>query len=200
MTLTLYEDPVSGNCYKVRLLLTMQDKPFKAIREDVFGDEHPSPEVAKLSPMGKVPVLVDNDFVLAESNAILTYLAKGTPFLPDTPRNLGKVMQWMFFEQYYHEPTLAVARKLRKFTPDATGAKKKADGLMEGGNKALAAMEKHLTDFDWFAAGRCTIADISLYAYTHNADEGGFDLGQYPNVQAWLKRVEAVPGFVKMEY
>lgn len=200
MTLTLYEDPCSGNCYKVRLLLTMQDKPFQAVREDVFSDTHPTPELVALSPMGKVPVLIDNDFVLAESNAILTYLGKGTPFLPDTPRNLGKVMQWMFFEQYYHEPTIAVARKWRKFTPDAPGAKEKADACMEGGNKALAAMEHHLKDFDWFAAGRCTIADIALYAYTHCADEGGFDLDAYPNVQAWLKRVEATPGFVPMKY
>lgn len=198
--LTLYEDPCSGNCYKPRLLMSMLGKQFEAVYEDVWSPAHPTPKLKEMSPMGKVPVLVDDDLVIAESNAILCYLAKGTPFLPEDPKELAGVMQWMFFEQYYHEPTISVARKWRAFTPNEPGAAQKADACMAGGNRALAAMETHLANNEWFGTDRLTVADIALFGYTHSAEAGGFTLADYPKVTAWLARVKAHPGYVEQKW
>jgi len=147
-----------------------------------------------MNPEGRVPVLeyAPGRF-LPESNAILCYLADGTPFWPADRLARAQTLQWMFFEQYSHEPYIAVARFIRKFNPTDPRASDMGR-IMERGNRALAVMEQHLAKHDYFVGGRCTIADIALYAYTHRAADGGFDLGTYPAIGRWLRRLETKDG------
>ncbi len=139
---------------------------------------------------------LEDGTVLAESNAILFYLAEGTPWLPDSRLGRAQALQWMFFEQYSHEPFIAVARYIRHLLPPGHPREAELPRLMERGNAALAVMERHLEERTFFVGERCTIADIALYGYTHVADEGGFFLGSFPAVEAWLQRVAAEPGHV----
>jgi glutathione S-transferase len=195
----LYDNPVSGNCYKVRLLfahlgiayerreVSVEDK---SNRDEVLGD---------LSPAQRVPtVVLDDGRSLGESGAILWYFGDGTRFVPEDPFERAQMLQWMFFEQYDHEPAIAVVR----FWVMHGRADAFADRLperMEAGNKALRAMERRLDGREWLVGSRTSLADIALYAYTHVAEEGGFDLGPYPHIRSWIDRVAAEPGHVAID-
>lgn len=194
----LYNVAYSGNSYKVRLLLSQLGIPCETIEVDILNGESRTAEFLKLNPNGRTPVLDDNGFLLAESNAILTYLAKGTKFLPEDRKAFGQVFQWMFFEQYSHEPYVAVARSVMRYTAPRSPERANLPRLHERGNKALRVMDQHLQKEPFFAAGRYTIADISLYAYTHCAGDGGFDLERYPALNAWLARVKSQPRHVPL--
>ena len=191
----LYDSAVSGNCYKVRLLLTKLGLPFERRELSVF-DRSDRPDVlGGLNPALRVPTLVlDDGRSLGESNAILWFFADGTEYVPTDAYERAQVMQWQFFEQYDHEPNIAVARfwELAEIHPPAA----ELEAKRRGGERALAAMERHLAENEFLVAGRYTIADISLYAYTHMAPEGGFSLQPYPAVRAWLTRVAAQPGHI----
>jgi glutathione S-transferase len=191
----LYDSAVSGNCYKVRLLLAQLGIAYERHEMDVL-DRSDRPEVlGSLNPALRVPTLVlDDGRALAESNAITWYFADGTPYLPDDRFERAQVLQWLFFEQYSHEPNIAVARFWAHFGVEASAADRRAKH--EGGVKALSAMESHLGGRRFLVAERYTIADIALYAYTHVADEGGFDLEPYPSIRAWLSNVAAQAGHV----
>jgi glutathione S-transferase len=196
----LYNSQLSGNCYKARLLLALLGIPFERVELDVIDRSNRRDVLGGKNPALRVPTLeLDNGEHLAESNAILWYLADGTPYLPDDPLERARVLQWMFFEQYEVEPNLAVAR----FWITVLGEREKyaaeLDAKRGAGNRALAALDEHLDGGEWLVGGAYSIADISLYGYTHVADEGGFELGQYPAVQAWLARVAARPGHVPIE-
>jgi glutathione S-transferase len=190
----------SGNGYKVRLLLTQLGVPFERIEYDVtVGETRTSEFLERINANGRVPVLETNDGeFLAESNAILFYLAAGTAFLPEDRLEQARVLQWMFFEQYSHEPNIAVARAwVHVFGVEITEERQLAlKTKRELGYAALGVMEDHLGEKGFFVAGRYTVADIALYAYTHVAHEGGFDLGGFPAVRAWIERVAAQPGHV----
>ncbi len=190
----------SGNGYKVRLLLTQLGVPFERIEYDVTAGETRTSEFLEgINPNGRVPVLETNDGdFLAESNAILFYLADGTPFLPEDRLERARVLQWMFFEQYSHEPNVAVARAwVHVFDEEMTEERRLAlEAKRKLGYDALGVMEGHLKDNEFFVAGRYSVADIALYAYTHVPHEGGFDLSGFPAVRAWMGRVAAQPGHI----
>lgn len=195
----MHGDRLSGNCYKVKLLLTQLDLPYEWVDVDMLKGETRTPEFLARNPNGRVPVLeIEPGLHLAESNAILCYLADGTPFLPDDRLQRAFVMQWLFFEQYSHEPYIATSRFWIRYLNKAEEYREQLAAKRPGGFAALGVMEGELSRRDWFAAGRYTIADIALYAYTHVAHEGGFDLDGFPAVRAWLRRVEAQPRHVPM--
>ncbi|MDQ6917084.1 MAG: glutathione S-transferase family protein [Pseudomonadota bacterium] len=195
----VYGMSASGNCHKVRMTLETLGLPYEWTEIDPARGETRTPAFLAMNPNGKVPLLeIDAGTYLPESNAILCYLAEGTPLLPRDRLQLARVMQWLFFEQYSHEPYIAVARYLRRFHPDPGSQRALAETKLDGGHEALAVMEGHLAREPYFSAGRYTIADIALYAYTHVAGEGGFQLDRFPAVKAWLARVEAQPGYVSM--
>jgi len=203
MTYTLYSMQTSGNCYKPRLLMHLLGIPFRLIETDSSKGQTRTPEYLALNPNGKVPLLVLPDGRrLSESNAMLLYLAEGTKYLPADKYERALVNQWLFFEQYDHEPTIAVARSWLTIYPDRIGkaTPEQLAGWKEKGNRALGVMEKALAGRDWLAGGAYSVADIALYAYTHVADEGGFDLTAYPAIGAWLKRIAAEPGHVGLEW
>lgn len=194
--LKLYDYLESGNGYKVRLLLHQLGVPFERVELDILRGETRTPDFLRLNPNGRIPLLrLEDGTCLAESNAIQWYLAEGTRFLPDDRVGRAQALQWMFFEQYSHEPYVAV---LRFWTHAGRLAEKAAEvpERRERGLAALAVMERELAGRDWFAGGRYSIADIALYAYTHVAPEGGFDLGPFPALRRWLERVRAQPGHV----
>jgi glutathione S-transferase len=189
----------SGNCHKVRMVLEALKLPYTWNEVDTRRGATREPEFLAMNPNGKIPVLeIEPGVALPESNAIIFYLADETPLLPSDRLKRARVLQWMFFEQYSHEPYIAVARFLRRFHPDPASQRALADSRMDGGYRALEVMEKQLAQGPFFVGGRYTIADIALYAYTHVASEGGFDLARFPAVRGWLARVEAQPGYVRM--
>ena len=197
--ITVYGMAMSGNCYKLRLLLEQLGRPYRWIEVDSARGETRTPEFLARNPNGKVPLIeLDDGSVLVESNAILCWLAEGTAYVPDDAWQRAQALSWMFFEQYSHEPYIAVARFIRGWTP--AGSPRRADlpRLRERGHQALAVMERHLRSADWFGGAAYGIADIALFAYTHCAADGGFDLTAYPRIEAWLDRVRATPGFVPM--
>ena len=197
--LRVYGMSASGNCHKVRMALEALGRPYAWTEIDPVRGETRTPEFLAMNPNGKVPVLeIEPGTYLSESNAILWYLADGTPLLPSDALPRARVLQWLFFEQYSHEPYLAVARFLRKFHPDPATQRALADSKMSGGYRALEVMEGQLAQEAFFVGGRCSIADFALYAYTHVAGDGGFDLERFPAVRAWLTRVAAQPGCVAM--
>jgi glutathione S-transferase len=190
----LYDFLESGNGYKVRLLLHQLDLPYERVELDVMNGASRTPEFLAINRNGRIPTLVlDDGTALAESDAILFYLAEGTAFLPPGRLERAQVLQWMFFEQYSHEPYIAVVRAWTHWPARAPKNREEWDARRERGCDALAVMEDHLHHRDFFAAGRYSIADIALYAYTHVAHEGGFDLAPYPAVLAWLARVKSQP-------
>jgi glutathione S-transferase len=194
----LYDSPISGNCYKVRLLAAHLGLPLERHTLDVV-DRSDRPElIGHLNPALGVPTLVLEDGrPLAESGAILWYLARGTRFVPEDAYDQARALQWMFFEQYDHEPNIAVARFVLEYLPNPERHADKLPGLHERGHEALAVMETHLAGgCDYFAGSRLSIADFALYGYTHVAGEGGFDLDRYPAVQAWIARVASEPGHI----
>jgi glutathione S-transferase len=194
--LVLYDNPVSGNCYKVRLLLAHQGISYERRELSVEDRSNREEELGGLSPAQRVPTIVlDDGRSLGESGAILWYFGEGTRFVPEDPFERAQVLQWMFFEQYDHEPAIAVVR----FWVTHSRVDAHADMLperMEAGYKALRAMERRLDGRQYLVGSRLSLADIALYAYTHVADEGGFDLGPYPSIRAWLDRVASEPGHV----
>jgi glutathione S-transferase len=193
----LYNVAYSGNSYKIRLLLAHLGLPCEIAEVDILKGESRTAEFLKINPNGRTPVLEDNGFVLAESNAILAYLARGTRFLPEERHNWSLVLQWMFFEQYSHEPYIATSRFLIQHRPDNTERAQALAQRREGGWAALRVMEQHLTTNGFFV-GDYTIADITLFAYTHVSHEGGFPLDDFPKIRAWIDRVKAQPGFIPM--
>ena len=197
--LRLYDYYDSGNGYKVRLLLTQLGLPFAYVETDIMKGETRTPEFLKLNPNGRIPVLqLEDGTTLAESNAIIFYLAEGTRFLPEDKLDRARVLQWLFFEQYSHEPYVAVARFLLRHTEPGDPRRSMLEQRQKGGLAALKLMDDHLKERPFLVAGRYTIADIALYAYTHVADQGGFDLGPFPALRAWLRRIEAEPGHTPM--
>ena len=192
----LYDSAVSGNCYKVRLLLAQLGLAFERHEVDVVHREGRRELLGDLNPALKVPtVVLDDGRALAESGAILAYFAEGTRFLPEERFARAQVLQWMFFEQYSHEPYIAVVRFWVAFSPSPPG-EAEIEARRRGGYAALDAMERHLAERSFLVDERYTIADIALYAYTHLAHEGGFELAGYPAIGAWLERVAAQPGHV----
>jgi glutathione S-transferase len=197
MTLRLYDFLDSGNGYKVRLALTQLGHRFELVEVDIMTGATRTPDFLALNPNGRIPALVlDDGVVLSESDAILFYLAEGTPLLPDDRLDRARVLQWMFFEQYNHEPSIAVARFWTKHVEMTAIQRELLPQKREQGYAALGVMEGHLVGRDFFVADRYTIADIALYAYTHVADEGGFDLAGFPAIRAWLDRVAAQPDHI----
>lgn len=195
----IYGDRYSGNCYKILLLLSILEKPYEWIDIDILKGETKTSTFLDLNPNGKIPVLVlDDGRILSESNAILNYLAESTPLLPTSQFDRAKVLQWQFFEQYSHEPYIAVARFIKRYLNLPPERMLEFISKQEGGNKALRVMNEQLTHSKYFVGDTITIADISLFAYTHVADEGGFDLSQYPNVLDWINRIKQVQNFVPM--
>jgi glutathione S-transferase len=192
----LYDSAVSGNCYKVRLLLSHLGMAYERRELSVTDRSNRPTLLGGLNPALRVPTIVlDDGRSLAESNAILWYFGDGTRFVPDDRYERAQVLQWQFFEQYDHEPYVAVARFWLHYKGGdydlAALASRQATGY-----RALDAMEKHLTGREYFVGSRYSLADISLYAYTHVADEGGFDMKRYPAINVWLARCAAQPGHV----
>ncbi|HZQ82184.1 MAG TPA: glutathione S-transferase family protein [Gaiellaceae bacterium] len=197
----LYNSPVSGNCYKVRLLCAHLGLPLELREVDVVDRSDPRTFLDGLSPSHRVPTLVlDDGRPLAESGAILWYLGEGTRFVPDDPYERAQVLQWMFFEQYDHEPAIAVARFLITYSQlPREQYEKRLPRMWADGERALAAMDAHLDGRAWFVGDAMTIADIALYAYTHAAEEAELDLAPFGHVRAWLDRVAAEPGHVAID-
>ena len=195
--LKLYDFLPSGNSYKVRLLLSQLAIPYERIAVDILKGETRTPAFLAKNPNGRIPLLeIAPQLYLSESNAIMVYLAKDSALLPRDPWHYAQILQWLFFEQYSHEPYIATSRywialldKEREYR-DAL-AEKRAPG-----QAALRIMNQHLAHHDFFVAGRYSIADIGLYAYTHVVPEGGFDLSAYPNILAWLDRVASQPAYI----
>ncbi|WP_019171374.1 glutathione S-transferase family protein [Pseudaminobacter salicylatoxidans] len=198
----IYGMTESGNCYKPRLLLAKLDLPFEHVEVSSRSGATRSANYLARNPNGMVPLLeLEDGRMLAESNAMLLYLAEGTRFLPADPYRRGLAYQWLFFEQYSHEPYIAVRKALLTFPERAKDATPERLAVtLERGNKALGVMEKHLAGNAFFAGDAMSVADIALYAYTHAAGEGGFDLAAYPAVSAWLERVRADPGHVSIDW
>ncbi len=197
----LFNSPVSGNCYKVRLLLAHLEVPYTREDLDVVDRSNRRDVLGGLNPDLRVPTLVlDDGRPMAESGAILWYFGEGTRFVPEDRYDRAKVLQWMFFEQYSHEPAIAVVRFLVAYSGEAERYAAVIERKTVDGYRALDALERHLTVQDGYVVGGgMTLADIALYAYTHVADEGGFDLGGYPAIRAWLGRVAAEPGHVPID-
>ena len=191
----LYNSQVSANCYKVRLLCAQLGLELELYELDVVDRSNRMEVIGSLNPALRVPTLVlDDGRPLAESGAILTYLADGTQYLPEDRYERAQALQWLMFEQYEIEPNLAVARFWALFEIPASEEQHRLKA--EGGRRALEALERGLADRAWLVGGRYSVADISLYGYTHVAAEGGFDLSPYPSVTAWLTRVAEQPGHI----
>ena len=198
-TYTLYSMQNSGNCYKPRLLMHQLGIPFRVVETDTREGATRTAEFIALNPNARVPLLIFPDGRrLSESNAMLLYLAEGTKYLPADRYERALVNQWLFFEQYDHEPQVAVARSWLHVFPErkARVTPEQIAGWQDKGNKALAVMEKRLAANNWLAGSAYSVADIALYAYTHVAEDGGYDLGRYPGISAWIKRVASQPGYV----
>ena len=196
----LYNSAVSGNCYKVRLLAAQLGIPLELHELSVVDRSNRAEVLGDLNPAGRVPTLVLADGrALGESNAILWYLGEGTPYVPDDRYERAQVLQWQFFEQYQHEPSIAVVRFLVRFSGEAEKHAGRIREQTANGYVALDVMERHLAGRAYLVGERYSVADISLYANTHVAHEGGFDLGPYPAVRGWLARVAAQPGHVTID-
>lgn len=198
--ITLYGMRASGNCYKLQLLLDRLGREYRWIDVDSAHGATRTPEYLAMNPNGKVPLLeLEDGRRLAESDAILCYLAEGTALWPDDAWLRAQTLQWLFFEQYSHEPCIAVARFIRGWLPPGHPRQAEVPALIERGKGVLAVMEQHLAGREWFVGERYGVADIALYAYTHCAGDGGLELSAFPNIQAWLARVRAQPGHTPMQ-
>jgi glutathione S-transferase len=196
----LYDSPVSGNCYKVRLLLAHLGLPYERRTVDVVDRSNRPELLGGLNPALRVPTLVlDDGRPLAESGAILWYLGEGSPLVPEDLYERAQVLQWMFFEQYDHEPAIAVTRFWLAYSGRPHEFADRLTERQEAGRRALAAMEDHLRSRTYLVAEQLTLADLALYAYTHVADEAGLDLDAYPGVTRWLERVASEPGHVPID-
>ena len=199
---TLYGNSVSGNCWKPAFMLAQRGLPFRWIEVDVFQRETRTPEFLAKNPNGRVPLLeLPDGRRLAESNAMLLHLGEDTAWIPRDPYLRAKVYEWLFFEQYSHEPYVATVRFWSILARRGTeGLAAKIDERTPGGYAALGVMEQTLARSPFLVGDEPTLADVALFAYTHVAPEGGFDLARYPAVTAWLPRFAAVPGFVAMPH
>jgi glutathione S-transferase len=194
---TVYGMSASGNCFKVRLALEQLGREYTWIEVDSANGQTRTPEFLARNPNGKVPLLeLADGRHLAESNAILCYLAEGSTLVPSDAWRRAQMLQWLFFEQYSHEPYVAVARFICGWLPEDHPRRAELPRLRERAHQALAIMERELATRDWMVEGGYSLADIALYAYTHDAPRGGVVLDAYPALRAWLARVEATPGFV----
>ena len=195
----VYGDYNSGNCYKIKLMLSLLGVEYQWVAVDILNGETQTEAFLEKNPNGKIPVLeLEDGTCLWESNAILNFLADGTHYLPGEPRLRTQVLQWQFFEQYSHEPSIAVARFIQFYLGLPEERLKEYRSLQKAGYRALAVMEQQLKRTPFLVADTFSIADIALYAYTHVAHQGGFDLAPYPGIQQWLERVKEQPGYVGM--
>ncbi|AKV97916.1 glutathione S-transferase [Marinobacter sp. DSM 26671] len=195
----IYGDTQSGNCYKVQLVCQLLNIDHQWIDVDILAGDTKSDDFLKKNPNGKIPLLeLDSGETLSESNAIINYLAFGSDLYPNDRLAQARVLQWQFFEQYSHEPFIAVARFINKYLGLPADKADEYAAKQTGGHKALQVMEQQLAETPFLAGEKVTTADISLYAYTHVADEGGFELEAYPAIRAWLDRVAALPNFRPM--
>jgi glutathione S-transferase len=195
--LTLYDYLDSGNGYKIRLLCALLNEPYRWVEVDIMAGATRTPEFLAKNPNGRIPTLqLEDGTCIAESNAILWYLGDGSSFIPAGRLQRAQVLQWMFFEQYSHEPYVATPRYIVKHLPADSPRRAEVPMRLALGRAALAVMDAHLQKNRYFVGERCSIADIALYAYTHVADEGGLDLAPYPHLRAWLGRVAQTPGHV----
>jgi glutathione S-transferase len=197
----LHQMQMSGNCYKARLLARQRGIPLALRDYPLMAGETRKADFLAKNPNGRVPLLeLENGHFLPESGAILWYLSEGSDLQPTDKFARAQALSWMFFEQYSHEPYIAVLRFLRAYAPqDVRDARSAQFGeLEEKGNAALGVMEQHLSKQDWFAGGRYSIADIALYGYTHCAGEGGFNLSNYPAIERWIGKVRAQPGHIPL--
>lgn len=191
----VYGMAVSGNCWKVAQILRLTGQEFAWIEADSNAGSTRTPEFLAINPIGKIPaVVLDDGTVLVESGAILLHFAEGTPWLPPPGLDRTRVYEWLFFEQYSHEPYIAVARNIVAWRREADLYPERLAECARKGGEALDVMEGRLKQNGWLAGPRPTIADLALFAYTHRADEGGFDLTRWPGVAAWVERVAALPG------
>jgi glutathione S-transferase len=196
----IYADIQSGNCYKIKLLTSLLNIKHEWIEIDILANETLTESFLKKNPNGKIPLLeLDDGRFLSESNAILNYLASGTSLLAEDSFSYAKIQQWQFFEQYSHEPFIAVARFIAKYLglPDERKADYKSKQV--GGHKALKVMEQQLQKTPYLIGNKLTTADISLFGYTHVAHEGGFDLNEYPAIQRWIEKIRSHPKYIGME-
>ncbi|NJL51773.1 MAG: glutathione S-transferase family protein [Hydrococcus sp. SU_1_0] len=190
----LYDFLPSGNSYKIRLLLNLLDIPYTRIDVNILERETRTTEFLTKNPYGKIPLLeIAPEQFIAESNAILYYLSQDTEYFPADKYTQAQVMQWLFFEQYSHEPNIATARYWISILQQPEQHEEQLKHKHRLGNAALKVMEQHLSNCNFLVGDRYTIADIGLYAYTHVAEEGGFDLQQYPAIFTWLERIKAHP-------
>ncbi len=198
--LKLYDFLPSGNGYKVRLLLTQLGIPFERIELNILKGETRTPDFLSKNPNGRIPVLeLESGEFLAESNAILFYFSEGTQFLPRDSFLRAQVLQWLFFEQYSHEPNIATSRFWISILGKAEEYRTALEQKRQLGYAALLVMEKHLTSHTFFVGDRYSITDIALFAYTHVAHEGGFDLTKFPAIQSWLERVKVQPRYITIK-
>jgi glutathione S-transferase len=200
--LTLYSQQVSGNAYKPRLIMALLGIPFRIVDMNTYDGSTRKPDYMAKNPIGRVPLIEFEDGRrLAESNAMLLYFGEGTKYIPADKFTRAKVYEWLFFEQYTHEPAVAVRISIST-APERAHLRtpERLAQLLESGNFALGVMEARLSKADWLAGESYSIADMALYAYTHRAPLGGYDLSAHPGISAWLKRVASQPGHVPIEW
>jgi len=200
MSVIIYGDSLSGNCYKIKLLCALLNIEHQWIEVNIMAGETRTTEFLALNPNAKIPLLMtEQKQVIAESNAILYYLAQGSQLFPRSVLQQSLCLQWMFFEQYSHEPYIAVARFINKYLGSPKDRLLELESKKEGGNRALAVMEIQLQKTPYLLGDEMSIADISLFAYTHVAYEGGFDLNEFPAILAWISRIEHQQDFIHIE-
>lgn len=200
MPIKIYGMSSSGNCHKVRLIVDYLKIPHQWIETDTRKKETQTEEFRRKNPNGRVPLLeLEDGTFLPESNAILYYLAQGSSFWPTDKLSQARVLQWLFFEQYDHEPRIAVNRAIQSVFNAMAERRSEYEANLPKAYRALGIMESHLAGNPWFGAAQVSIADIALYAYTHVADEGGFSLADFPHIRAWLGRMESIAGHSRMQ-
>lgn len=196
----IYGDVKSGNCYKLKLLCSLLELEHEWIPIDILKGESRSETFLSLNPNGQIPVCVTDDGdVLTESNAILFYLAQGSSYWPARRLDQTRVLEWQYFEQYSHEPSVAVARFIKFYQNMPANRQAEYEAKVKAGYRALGLMEKHLLHNDYLVGDVCTIADIALYAYTHVAHEGGFELADYPATRSWISRIQGLDRYCSMD-
>ena len=195
----IYGDIQSGNCYKIKLLTSILEIDHEWIEVDILANETQTEEFIKKNPNGKIPLLeLDDGRCISESNAILNYLAEGSDLVSEDFYEKAKILQWQFFELYSHEPYIAVARFISKYLGMPKDRKEEYQSKQPGGHKALKVMEVQLSTSDYLVSDKMSICDISLYGYTHVADEGGFNMSQYPAIQKWINRIQSHQNYIGM--
>jgi len=197
----LYDHPLSGNCYKARLLLSHLGISYEKVRVELFEGEHKTKSFSRLNPNQKIPVLVDSEYTIWESNAVVLYIAKKfspNDYFSDDPKEFGLIMQWTIFGKTSIDPYLAVSRYFLKFLGEGNFDKTQLDSLQEQGKHSLTILDNHLSQND-FLSGHYSVADMCCYPYIHLAHEGGFDIADFPSVELWCKRIEGQDGYIAID-